>query len=397
MSFLLIVILIISGLIIYYILFNSKSNFPNTKTTAQRTNDEEVVLHKSRSFQDIMYSENDIDLLWSVYDEDLEDLEFSLQLNSKQKDDYQYGKKIYEKKFKQLIGSPLKEIVKNLEMEYDLTNYLQKGESINIGNVQFIIMWIGERHREWDLEFYGGQYKGIDKGSVVEFNEEGYINKFRNTICKSLDIITKNDLKEFYQNYTHDWNLLSYRDTRLPEVSNIKREIREIFGKPFKERYYNIETKSWKDFDVNGIFLRVRTKMIDKINPFPHYVWKLIKGDPFDRFYPNIYKYMKWKGSKRVSKLVFNNVCMWEKGEIFRENEPEKEFEEPLWINWNCLGSDFLTMKTKLKKEGKDGLQWLKEEVGGHIKSRVPFYKKFGENSGYFITDDLLQKFKELT
>ena len=79
---------------------------------------------------------------------------------------------------------------------------------------------------------------------------------------------------------------------------------------------------------------------------------------------------MKWKGTKRTSQIIFDNVCKWENGEIFREGEAGKELEEGLWINWNNVGKDFLSLKTKLKKEDKGGLEWLKDNVGIYIKDK---------------------------
>jgi len=98
----------------------------------------------------------------------------------------------------------------------------------------------------------------------------------------------------------------------------------------------------------------------------------------------------------RTSKTLFDNVCKWENGEIFREGEPNKEFETPLWINWNKVGKDFLSLKTKLKKDSPEGLKWLKETLGEYIRGRKEFYDQFGEESEYFIQVELLNKFKSM-
>ena len=87
---------------------------------------------------------------------------------------------------------------------------------------------------------------------------------------------------------------------------------------------------------------------------------------------------MKWKGTQRVTKLVFDNVTKWENGKLFKENEPQSELlNKPLWVNWNVVGKDLSIMKTKLKKEGKGGLEWLRDEVGSYIKERKSFYEQF--------------------
>ena len=83
-------------------------------------------------------------------------------------------------------------------------------------------------------------------------------------------------------------------------------------------------------------------------------------------------------------------------GEIFREGEPNKEFETPLWINWNKVGKDFLSLKAKLKKDSPEGLKWLKVSVGGYIQERKEYYDQFGEESEYFISQELIEKFRTL-
>ena len=56
-------------------------------------------------------------------------------------------------------------------------------------------------------------------------------------------------------------------------------------------------------------------------------------------------RYKKWKGTKRVTKKVFDNVVKWESGNIFKEGEREnKELYESLWIDWNVVGKVFLQM-----------------------------------------------------
>lgn len=268
------------------------------------------------------------------------------------------------------------------------------GEDLNLSQVQFTIREMGRNYRDWNLEFYGGQYEFIEDGSIGQIDEEGYINIFRKSVCNSNELITDEELKDFHLNFTQDWNLLDNRETRLQEIKQKKRDINEIFNISLKESHYDADSKKWEDFDINGVFLRTRGMMIYKKNPIPHYVWKLIPGNPFDRVYRNCRDYMKWKGTKRVAKLVFINVCKWENGKIFHEGESDKEFEYPLWINWNVIAKDFLLMKTKLKKEGKGGLEWLKEEVGGYIKTRISYYEKFGNQSLYYLSKDLINKFE---
>ena len=292
-----------------------------------------------------------------------------------------------------MVGSPLKEVVANINNIFKQTYYVRG--TVDELVIQHTIKDMGHQYRKWDLWYNGGTREIPTDFGYKEVIEEGFKNRFRRTICQSKELITNDELIDYFANYTEDFSLLDNSETRLPEVKRIKRSINEIFGKSLKDRNYDEELKQWKDFDVTGAFMRTRGMMIDKKYPIPQYVWNLIAGNPFDRVYRNCRDYMKWKGTKKVAKLVFNNVCMWENGQIFRKGEPDKEFEYPLWINWNMVGKDFLSMKTKLKKED-DGLQFLKVEVCDYIKSKVTFYEKFGENSKYFIADELLNEFDNL-
>ena len=52
-------------------------------------------------------------------------------------------------------------------------------------------------------------------------------------------------------------------------------------------------------------------------------------------------------------------------------------------------------MKTIMKKD-EDGLDWLKNEVSGYIKSRVEFYNQFEEESEYNVSDELIGKFERI-
>ena len=45
-------------------------------------------------------------------------------------------------------------------------------------------------------------------------------------------------------------------------------------------------------------------------------------------------------------------------------------------------------------KKDEDGLDYLKNEIGGYIKSRVDFYNQF--ESEYRISDELISKYENL-
>ncbi len=376
------VILIVVGYIVYKMYYKSRKVTIEYEHFAERVTDNDLIPMTILPEPKGIYSEEGIEIWWDESD------------SRNSKTDYNYGKNRYTENFGNLIGASLKNVIYNVNKLYKVTYY--ENATIDTMDVQRTIINMGRHYRNWDLWYNGGKYEISTGFSYENAIEEGFKSRFRRTTCKSEEIITDEELKDYFSNYSEDYSLLDNSETRLPQVTEVKRAINEIFGKPFRDNYYNKEEKIWRDFDINGVFLRVRAQMIDMKNPFPHYVWKLIPGDPFDRIYSNCRDYMKWKGTKRVTKLVFNNVRMWENGEIFREGEPEKEFEKPLWINWNKVGKNLLQMKTKLKKEDKGGIQWLSEEVGGYIKSRINFYEKFGKESPYYISKELISEYEKL-
>ena len=344
------------------------------------------------------YTENNIEELWDksnliefdTEEGDLDSVERWKDLEKTEKENYYYGKKVYEEKYGELVGSSLKDVIRNLNEMY-LTEYYEDDDYKEI--VKDNIGRMGEHYKDWNLWFYGGKHMVSTTNDGEEVVEEGYEKSFRRKICKSKEIITDDELIDFNSTY---YNNLTLRYNKLEKVTELKRIINKEFCIPLKEKKYKKDTKDWIDFDIYGVFLRVRGLMIDIKNPLPHYVWKLIDGNPFDRVYRICRDYMKWKGNKKTTQIVFDNVCKWENGEIYREEEPSKEYEHPLWINWNKVGKDFLSMKTKLKKEKEGGLEWLKDDVGGYIKDRKNFYNSFGEESEFFISDELIGKFESI-
>ena len=289
--------------------------------------------------------------------------------------------------------------VSNENTDDDSDDYV---ESIYDTNTQLGRDYTNKKEEKWNIDFYGGdefdQFTGekLIRSDGKGGTWEGYYKYFRKFVCSSREIISDEEVIELHQQYREEIHPLTNEGTRLIEVNKIKRFIHDKMCVPLKSDKYDPDTKSWTDFDVTGVIMRVRGHMINMTNPFPHYVWNVVPGNPFDRIYRVCRDYNKWKGTMRSSKVLFDNVCKWETGEIFREGEPNKEFETPLWINWNKVGKDFLSLKTKLKKDSPEGLKWLKETVGGYIKERKEFYDQFGEESEYFIQDELLNKFKSI-
>ena len=259
-----------------------------------------------------------------------------------------------------------------------------------------------QKEEWWKIIFYGGDEFDENTGKLIERFDgkggvwKGYPHYFRQYICSSKELISDDELIQIHQQYMEEYHPITDLETRLIEVNQIKRFIHKKFCEPLKSQHYDPNTKSWNDFDVTGVIMRVRGHMINPTNPFPHYVWNIVPGNPFDRIFRICRDYTKWKGTLRTSKTLFDNVCKWENGKIFREGEPNKEFETLLWVNWNKVGKDFLSLKTKLKKDSPDGLDWLKETVGGYIIDRKEFYDQFGEDSEYYISDELLEKYSHL-
>jgi len=255
-----------------------------------------------------------------------------------------------------------------------------------------------QNKERWKIDFYGGDefdYTGkkIERSDGKGGVWTGYKDYFRKYVCESKEIISDRDLITIHKKYYSEFDPITEKETRLKEVNHRKRLIHKEFCEPLKNQKYNKEEKSWVDFDVTGVFMRVRGLMIDDSKPFPQYVWNVVSGNPFNRIYRVCRDYTKWKGTLQSSKVLFENVCKWENGDIYREGEPHKELESPLWMNWNTIGKDFLTLKTKLKKDSPEGLDWLKNTVGGYISERKEFYNQFGENSDHFIQDELLEKY----
>jgi len=249
--------------------------------------------------------------------------------------------------------------------------------------------------------FRGYEYKPDPEEDEWEY-WEGYYNEWRREICSNEDIILEFQMWDFCRNYyLVDQDQMVTSDELLDSRGQMKYEMlkimRDDFFKKWKKQYYNKENKIWEDFDIDRIYFQTRSLMIGRPDfPIPNYIW-LMDDRPFIYSYRLTRDYMKWKGTKRVTKIVFDNIVKWETGTIFKEDEREtKELYNPLWVDWNIVGKDLLLMKTKLKKEDKGGNDWLKTDVKDYINSRVSFYENLGETSKYKINDELLSKFEKL-
>ena len=231
-------------------------------------------------------------------------------------------------------------------------------------------------------EYYEGQHHELKK------------------ICSNEEIISEYQMWDYHRNYydvSSTYSLFGILDSRGQMWDESLRRMRDLFFKPWKEKYYDKKTKTWTDFDIDGVYLQTRSLMLGKPDfPIPNHI-HLLDDRPFTYCWRLTRDYMKWKGTKRVTKKVFDNVVKWESGNIFKEGEREnKELYESLWIDWNVVGKVFLQMRTKLKKEDKGGYDWLVSDVKDYILNRVSFYDRLGEESSYKITEDLITKYEKL-
>ena len=326
---------------------------------------------------------------------DAEGVEREKKRQIKEESDYYGGVAFYDQKFGQLEGTEIKKVVKNLKKIIDFDGGFYEDSVISSMN-QFNSLFgnIGEDLERNKKEYYGGEWEvNTDEGMKMIFYE-GWKDIFRRDLCSSTEIISDDDLEKFFV-FNQDSYLKNEINTSKDWYVKSKRIIRKDFIEGYK-KLYNTKEKTWEDFDINSMFMQIRTLMFFEGINMPQWIWNIIEGNPFNRVYRVARDYMKWKGTKRTAKIVFNNICMWENGKIFRKDEELYEEQKPLWVQWNIVGKDLLALKTKLKKEDKGGIDWLKEEVGPYIKERASFYKEFGKESKYNIKDELLNKFELL-
>jgi hypothetical protein len=285
---------------------------------------------------------------------------------------YQIGKDLYEAKFGRLVGADLSIIKTNLLQVYsDKTLEEKSDEELDPSDIGNVITYLGKNswliHQSW--KFFENSYR--EKFGVPE------------------EIVSDNKLKKFFREYSYDDQNLSKDSSRVVYLNHIKKVIRSYVD-DLRSNIYDGEGNYWNDFEITHEFMQVRLLMIDISNPIPAYVWNLIDGNPFYTIYNLCREYMKWKKSLFVYKEVFNNVCRWESGNIFSEDEILSKYEEGLWVNWNKIGNDFLSAKNKIMTlDG--GLRWLKEEFSDHIKRRRIFYDQFKPDNNLIFSENIIQ------
>tara|TARA_B100001250_G_scaffold131911_1_gene112651 strand:+ start:1018 stop:2217 length:1200 start_codon:yes stop_codon:yes gene_type:complete len=226
---------------------------------------------------------------------------------------------------------------------------------------------------------------------------EGQYKEWRREICSDEEVISEFEMWDYFRNY-YKVDISYSKEEPYDERGNEKYKTMKLlrsFRDEVKEKKYNKKDKSWSELDIGKIFRQMRVFMIgSKTNKLPNFVWKL-DFRPFDYSFTICKNYVKWSGTKKTSKILFDNIVMWENGTLHRDGEPQKEYTDfPLWVNWNEIGKFFLSMKSKLKKE-EGGIELLKE-IGKYIESRKTFYNQLGEESNFNISTVMIEKFESL-
>jgi hypothetical protein len=290
---------------------------------------------------------------------------------------YQIGKELYENIFDKLVGAELAEIKSNLSHVYNDKTLEQKNdeelEPADIGNV---ITYLGKN--AW----------------ITQQCWKYFRNSYREKFGVSEELVPEVKLKSFFREYSYDNHMQSTDLPKLALLNTIKKNIRSYIDELIKN-VYDHKSKSWLDFDVTHEFTQVRMLMIDISNPIPGYVWNLIDGNPFYTIYRVCRDYMKWKKSLLIYKIVFKNVCHWESGSLFSEDEILSKYEEGLWVNWNSIGKDFLSSKNKIMTLN-GGLRWLKEEFSEYINQRKTFYDKFTADNNLIFSREIIQSLNDI-
>jgi hypothetical protein len=290
---------------------------------------------------------------------------------------YQIGKKLYENKFGKLVGDELLKIKSNLLQVYsDKTLEAKSDEELDQSDIGNVVTYLGKNswltHQSW--KYFENTYR--EKFGVPE------------------EIVSEDKLKNFFSEYTYDDKQLSKSSSSLTSLSEIKKAARSYVDDLIKN-VYDVKSKTWNDFDVGHEFHQVRMLMIDISNPIPAYVWNLVDGNPFYNIYAVCRDYMQWKKSLSIYKKVFKNVCRWESGSLFTEDEILSKYEEGLWVNWNRIGKDFISSKNKIMTLN-GGLRWLKEEFSDHIKRRKSFYDQFTPDNNLIFSEDIIQSINNM-
>ena len=326
-------------------------------------------------------------------------------------DGYHNGKKIYEKRFGQVNGVNLFEVFTNLD---DLRRIYYKGTQefltldnydeyyskfnhlpekyklfsvcidrvINVGYEYWKFdLWWNDMKKLWRIKFDINE-KGVTDEEIKSFYVE----------CEGeFNLLTNN------RNYPEDKRLLSSlsRDGELRcynEHSRIRDDIIEYCEK-IRSQYYNEQEHTWNDFDIEKEFQYVNNRMLCSITDINPDIWRISRSYPFIRIYRIVRDYLFYKKSFYTVKKVFECIVKWEKGSLLDSNSDGGNKQEPIWIKWNVIWKDLFNCGKFLVYEDQ-GLDWLQNKVGKHLKQKQKTYNSFcGPNSEYYISDNLIYRF----
>ena len=371
------------------------------------------------------FSENGAEIIWKGHRE-------SYLSKEEAQERYSRGKIFYEWIFGELDGTPVSTVIRRLNDIMGFNDYTSEAgyswinnRSQGLYNIWKCFSEIGSVlsfHDSWDISFYGGSklalseedwntywllsQRELDAGSYkasrdqTKIEIEGYRKYARRKICKSEEIISDDDLRNFHLNFTWDGTLFSQSPKR--------RELKDQYSLSWlcdelKEEHYNAREKSWSDFNIDKVFNDAQDSMPDN-SIIPAYVWNLAssltdideKIDPFDKIYRICMSYTNQINRLSVSQKLFENIQKWEQGNFLYKGISKREPQVRLWINWHKMTRDFLLVDHDFGNEQKRRIEWLKSDVFAHIKDSLEYYKKLGSGSRYYISNKLIQKYENL-
>ena len=226
---------------------------------------------------------------------------------------------------------------------------------------------------------------------------EGYLNIWKRELCDNTNFINESEMWNYFRNY-YKVDISYSKEEPYDKSGHEKYKVMKLlrsYRDDLKKNKYDKTNKNWSEIDIGKVFRQIRVFMVgSKENQIPNFVWKF-DFRPFEYSFNLCKDYVKWKGTYKTSKTLFENIMMWENGTLHINNEKQKEYTDfPIWVNWNVVDKFFLSMKTKLRKE-KGGIDLLKE-IGRYIQSRKTFYNELGEESDFNISTEIIEKFQSL-
>jgi len=238
--------------------------------------------------------------------------------------------------------------------------------------------------------------------TYVDSSMSGWIEQERSNARSGVleSLIDFETYKEYMLEFSERHNLYDQEGTTKSLKAyriESKKSIDEWLDELHRQKYNDLTKEFVEPFDITGYFLQIRAFMTNEnIKPIKAVYWNL-EGQavsPFYGLYNFCLKYCKYKKSSKLFGELFENVVKWEKGEILRQGEPGKQYEEQgLWINWNRITKDFVSPSIRkiIKKDNSNSKyneDWILGDVPKYINQRADFYNRnFISRSKYFVTD----------